>query len=129
MDLGLSGRTLTSHHVECTVGLQLSDEYFVRIESRFTLTVAGTTTVLSPEVDPVSAFEPLSHLVGQVITASEVDDTGSLTVAFDGGNSLLVEPDRNYEAWTVTGPKGMIIVCQPGGELAIWHATERPDRQ
>ncbi|KAA0116086.1 DUF6188 family protein [Mycolicibacterium sp. P9-22] len=129
MDLGLSGRTLTSHHVEYTVGLQLSDEYFVRIESRFTLTVAGTTTVLSPEVDPVSAFEPLSHLVGQVITASEVDDTGSLTVAFDGGNSLLVEPDRNYEAWTVTGPKGMIIVCQPGGELAIWHATERPDRQ
>lgn len=117
---------MLSQHIEYTVGLQLSDEYFVRIESRFTLTAAGTTTVLSPEVDPVSAFGPLSHLVGQVITASEVDDTGSLTVAFDGGSSLVVEPDQNCEAWTVTGPKGMIVVCLSGGELAIWHATEKP---
>ncbi|MDZ7886256.1 MAG: DUF6188 family protein [Mycobacterium sp.] len=124
MDVGLTGKKLTSKHVEYTVGLQLSDDYFIRVESPFTLALADRTLMLSPEGDAASAFEPLGQLVGQTISSSTVDRAGALTVVFERGELLHVEPDPSFEAWTVSGPKGLLIVCSPGGELSIWHAAD-----
>ncbi len=31
-----------------------------------------------------------------------------------------VSADDGSEAWQIYGPSGEIIVCMPGGELAIW---------
>lgn len=127
MDVGLSGRTLTSPHVEYTVTLQLSDGYLIRIESPFTLTLGNRTFDWSPDNHSATSFEPVTQLIGQVISESTVDDTGALTVVFDSGDFLQVESDANYEAWTIAGPGGMLIVCSPGGELSIWHADESSD--
>lgn len=47
-----------------------------------------------------------------------------LSVAFDNGARLRIKPDSSYEAWTVSGPRGMLVVSMPRGELAIWDEKQ-----
>lgn len=54
------------------------------------------------------------------MTEATTDKSGSLQVAFDNNVRLHIAPDTSYEAWTVSGPHHMLVVCMPGGELAIW---------
>lgn len=47
---------------------------------------------------------------------------GQLTVVFDS-LTITVPRDDTYEAWQVRAGNGMMIVCVPGGELAVWLPT------
>ena len=51
MDLALRGKSLQSVVVEYTVRMQLSDVYFIVIESPFRLDIHGDSLSLSPEED------------------------------------------------------------------------------
>lgn len=124
MELELAGKTLNAVNIDYTVGLQLSEEYFIRIESPFKLILADSVVTLSPEEDAAPKFEPLTRLVGQQLAAANIAETGTLTVGFESGLSVVVDPDPHYEAWTVTGPNGLIIVCLPGGQLSVWDAQK-----
>lgn len=127
VELGLRGRAVTAQTVEYTLGLELTDGYYVRIESPFTVMYGADRISLSPEEDAAEAFEPLRRLIGQTILESTSDETGALTIVFEDGTRLLVNPDSAYEAWTVTGPDGMMIVCMAGGELAVWSGEPHRD--
>lgn len=124
MDLGLQGLTLLSEHVEYSAVLNFTEEYVARIESPFTVHLAKGNFELSPESDPPESFEPVRELLGQTVSESIVADSGTLKLTFANGASVQVEPDDDYEAWTVAGPRGMLIVCMPGGELAIWEKQD-----
>jgi hypothetical protein len=65
MDLGLRGRTLLSQQVEYAVGLRLSDGFFVRIESPFTLDLPERCLSLSPEDDSAESFDRCVSLLGK----------------------------------------------------------------
>jgi hypothetical protein len=52
------------------------------------------------------------------------EESGMLSVAFDNGARLRIKPDSSYEAWTVSGPRGMLVVSMPRGELAIWDEKQ-----
>lgn len=52
-----------------------------------------------------------------VLSVSESD--GQLDVVFDS-LSISVPRDDNYEAWQIRGDDGLMVVCVPGGELAVW---------
>jgi hypothetical protein len=58
----------------------------------------------------------VNHRVYRVST-----DDGTLDLAFSDGSSLRCPPDDRYEAWQVVGgfPEHL-VVCTPGGELAVW---------
>jgi hypothetical protein len=120
--IDLSGQTLTDLRVEYTAGLRFTGGYFVRIETSFTLNTDSHSTYLSPDADPSEAFASMHGLVGKAISESRIDG-GTLALTFDDGARLVVQPDGNYEAWTVAGPDGLLIVCMPSGELATWSGT------
>ena len=46
---------------------------------------------------------------------------GTLDLTFSDGSRLRCAPDDQYEAWQVVGgfPEHL-VVCTPGGELAVW---------
>ncbi len=115
----LSEQTLEDLKVEYTAGLYFTGGYFVRIETPFTLDIGSKSAYLSPATDPPEAFASMHGLVGKAIAESRIDG-GTLTLTFDDGARLVVQPDGNYEAWTVAGPDGLLIVCMPSGELATW---------
>jgi hypothetical protein len=58
---------------------------------------------------------PLFRLRHRKIAEGEVSAQGQVTLRFDGGSSLLVRPDEQYESWELTGPGDLILVCPPGG--------------
>jgi hypothetical protein len=122
MDLGLRGKILQSVLIEHTVRMQLSDVYFIVIESPFRLDIHGDSYSLSPEEEPDAALQPLRQLVGHTIEEATADAAGALHVIFDGGSRLTVEPDAAYEAWSVSAPDGALVVSTVGGKLAIWKS-------
>ncbi len=124
MDVGLAGKILACKHIQYAVSLQLSDDYFIRLESPFTLALTDQTLMLSPESDAASAFELLGQLVGQTISSSTVDRAGALSPWYLSAANRCIRTRPQFRAWTVSGPKGMLIVCSPEGELSIWHAAD-----
>jgi Family of unknown function (DUF6188) len=127
MDLRLRGKSLQSVLIEHTVRMQLSDAYFIVIESRFTLDIQGDSYSLSPEEEPGAAFQPLRQLVDHLIQEATADAAGALHVTFEGGARLTVEPDADYEAWSVSGPGGALVVSTAGGKLSIWQPHSNAD--
>jgi hypothetical protein len=123
MDLGLRGKTLQSVLIEHTVRMQLSDVYFIVIESPFTLDIDGVSFSLSPEEERDDALQALDQLAGHTIEEATADAAGALHVIFEGGARLTVEPDPAYEAWSVSGPDGALVVSTAGGKLAIWKSN------
>lgn len=73
---------------------------------------------VQPEGDPV----PLPGLVGQTV-ASTSTSSGVLTLEFTDGTTLRCEPRPDVEAWQVVGgDPEYLVVCMPGGEVAVWDA-------
>ena len=66
-----------------------------------------------------------SALGNAVAEASTLD--GTLLLSFTDGSLLRCEPDPHYEAWEVVGGSPQyLVVCQPGGELAVWDSSHVP---
>jgi hypothetical protein len=122
MDLGLNGTRVQSVLTEYTVRMQLSDVFFIVIESPLTLQVHGESVAISPEDDSEEALEPIHRLVGRSVSNATAESSGALRVTFDDGSMLIVQPDAAYEAWSVAGPNGALVVCTAGGKLAVWSA-------
>ena len=72
----------------------------------------------------------IASMVGNVVSDASATD-GTLLLSFTDGSLLRCEPDAHYEAWEVVGGSPQyLVVCQPGGELAVgdvggYHDGER----
>ncbi len=107
------------------VSLVTPGGYEISTGRDFTVHTATGDIRISPANGyPGPEEDRLREAVKQEIRSTTVDESGGLTVAFADGARLRIEPDEDYEAWTVTGPKGFMVVCMPGGELAIWSAKD-----
>jgi hypothetical protein len=89
------------------------------------LTIGGLITMTRPDgtsvTDEVLGEDFLflgSGLVDRAVDATVAED-GQLTVRFAGGTTLRAPPDENYEAWQLRDDTGLLIVCKPGGGLAV----------
>ena len=47
-------------------------------------------------------------------------------ITTESGMVLRIERDERYEAWTLAGPDGLLLVSLPGDGLAIWSADSTP---
>ncbi|SEI77120.1 hypothetical protein SAMN04487917_102365 [Arthrobacter sp. yr096] len=74
---------------------------------------------LDPAGDP-SLLGPALSITRSSITAGFADDRGNLYVDFADGSAIEISADGLYEAWTINGPEGLLLVSCPGGSLAIW---------
>ena len=79
----------------------------------------GKNTRLVP--DAPSTLAPALTLFNAEITDISILKTGYLTAKFKDGRSLEIEPNEQYEAWQVSSTNGFLLVCSPGGEIAMFH--------
>ncbi|MBX9396949.1 hypothetical protein K4749_26000 [Streptomyces sp. TRM72054] len=90
------------------------------IETPFTLTDAsGHQALLIPATGP--SLAPLLGLFTRVVTETEITGQGTLSLGFDDGTRLSVEPDPDYESWNLTGSGIDPILVGPGGETDWQH--------
>ena len=67
-----------------------------------------------------------ASMVSSVVSDTSTDD-GTLMLSYADGSLLRCEPDARYEAWQVIGGSPQyLVVCQPGGELAVWDSSHVP---
>ncbi|MCM3820511.1 DUF6188 family protein [Streptomyces sp. DR3-1] len=67
------------------------------------------------------ALAPLLGLFARTVTEVQVTGAGALTLAFDDGTLLRVDPDPDYESWALTGRGIASVLVGPGGERHGWH--------
>jgi len=74
---------------------------------------------------PVPGEQPewLSALVGAVIESASISTDGGLELML-GSTRLTVDPDPDYEPWSVIGPGPPRIVAVPGGDQAVWSGDQ-----
>ena len=72
---------------------------------------------LDPERQDVA---PALALFSATVLSAVAFKTGALRLVFDTGTHLNAKPHPQYEAWSARGPDALLLVCQPGGSVAIW---------
>lgn len=102
------------------MSLRTEAGYEITSECDFSLHTPEGTFDLSPG-SSIALVDHLRVLLDQTVTTAIAEDSGALSIKFFDGNLLWIEPDESYEAWNVTGPHGMRVVCMPGGHLAVWN--------
>lgn len=113
----LGGRAFVYFTVATGVhlGLDGKPNYTISIECPVTITESGEPL----EVQSTPVLEMLRGLLMSEIVSVE-QSRGVLTISFGGGAQIVVPPDELYEAWQVNADNGSLVVCTPGGELAVW---------
>ena len=90
------------------------------IETPFVLTdAAGHRALLTPGTGVVLA--PLLGLFTKVVTETGVTGLGTLLLGFDDGTRISVDPDPDYESWSLTGSGVDPVLVGPGGETDWQH--------
>ncbi|PKV82658.1 hypothetical protein BX283_0099 [Streptomyces sp. TLI_146] len=102
------------------LGLRLGEgaEIIVEADAVMEHGGAGPMRPLVPERQEVAAA---LGLFGRVVTGAIAFKDGRLLVEFDQGARLTVAAAADFEAWNITGPDRVRVVCMPGGELVIWR--------
>lgn len=116
---------LSRIYVDHAVGLQFFVEQAttVRIETPFKI-LDGPRELQVIVAQSSTLVHVLNLLHEQLLDANAQSD-GTLRLVFANGVVIVVPPDPNYEAWTLEGPAGYLVVCRPGGELAVWQDVDR----
>ena len=130
----VEGRTHKARAVSLLVGRRLE---YVRLGHAVVLTFGGGSEVLIETAARLSGpgvravVEPGDHpsdvlatLLGAVVTDAWTGRAGTLTICFAGGSELAVEAHADVESWAVAQPGGVLVVCLPGGEVAVWGDYE-----
>ena len=89
----------------------------VRLAAPFTLRPAsGADRGLDPAA--TESLAPALALLRRGIRSLTVARTGTLTLSFSDGSSIIAEPHPRLESWEVHGGgvlEGMSYICAPGG--------------
>ncbi len=75
--------------------------------------------MLTPEDTPT--LGPVLILFNARVLGISIVDMGDLTVEFEHGVSIEVHPDDTYEAWQLSGSQGFMLICGPGGSVALFQ--------
>lgn len=118
----LAGKPLIQYCVGAGVRLDFAVPTHpeLTIEAPITIERSGDVQVGEPQSELV-----MLTLLGLLHHAAEptVASSGHLTLRFAEGTTLTVLPEDNYEAWQLRDDDGLLIVCMPGEDLAIWLPT------
>ncbi|AYF76150.1 hypothetical protein D7D52_22515 [Nocardia yunnanensis] len=121
MELPITGSTLavatssTAYQLSLDIGA-----YVLNIEGE--LAVHSPTGASLHRIPGEPHTDELVAALSGLITAAAVADGGELRIDLASGHRLVVEPDPYFEAWNLTVPGRYLVVCMPGGELAVWSA-------
>ena len=122
--LPLEGLSIARCVIDHAFSLEASREHDIvvlRIECPFTVSKTGMQYVLEPN-EPAN-LGPATALVHASVRTARASAEGRLSIVFDDGRELTVEPSDDFEAWELTGPNGVKAVCRPGGGVSTWGAA------
>ena len=114
------GKTIEMIRFNYSLAIWTGDNWQLDLAGVTHITLEGGSRV---EIDTTLCQDELTDavrpLLGQAIIGTVVSSSGDLTITLSHAQ-VEVQAGDDHEAWQIYGPSGEIIVCMPGGELAIW---------
>jgi hypothetical protein len=104
----LTGQTLINVDRDYTMRMETREGWHIAVE-------------IEDVVDDKDLAAALYGAIGKPITAFSIAEDGALSMTV-GDASFTARPQPKYESWNIVGPlpDKPMVVCLPGGELAIW---------
>lgn len=118
------GYQLVQVRIGYGVHLELGNDFEITIETEFTVEAGEIRWTGEPLTKEAAGV--LSPLTLTTVSEAAIGKDGTLRLAL-GQATLTVSPHPLYEAWQVRGPRGLLIICSPGGDyVACWAPTPAP---
>lgn len=121
----MQGYVVTQCRIDYAFGIELwkSDEFWfsIRISGNFICRVNDREYHLSAEHAPTE-ISPALSIIHKPVELAIAKKDGLLELAFSPDIQITVLPNPQYEAWELSGPKGLHLICTPGGNVAVWDA-------
>lgn len=113
------GESVNRCYIDFQFTMQLLGcQLLVVVEGPFVLRTGTSTIVVDPEIP--ESIGPALSVVRRKVESIKAYDRGMLEVTFDHDLAITVEPLELFEAWNIAGNGGPMLVCMPGGKLAVW---------
>jgi hypothetical protein len=120
MQLRFDGGTVTRVSFDEALTILTSAAYQFQIESPLSLVKAGEPPRVFEPANPDATVIDLVGLLRKRLRSTDVLDDGTLKMQFSNDCELVVPASPDFEAWQIIGPHDQLMVCTPGGELAVW---------
>ncbi len=126
-EIPLQSRSVSRLYVDAGVDIQFFED-----GSETAIRIDGPLAVVTENPRPFRRFDdeesytPAMGVFGKiVVSGSALRKERMLEVVFHPGVWFQVEPQPNPDGWGPAGSKGVVIVCMPGSEMAIWFGPRR----
>jgi uncharacterized protein DUF6188 len=127
-EIPIRSRSVTRVYVESNFDIQFSDagsESAVRIDNPI--------AVVSENERPLSHIRADEHIYGNtmgvfgkiIVSGTALRKGRMLEVMFNDGVWFQVEPAYMAEAEGPMGNKGLLLICMPNGQLAVWFGVHK----
>jgi len=125
LELPLTGWCVTQCCVDHAFTIRLrrqQGEFSIRIEADFAFVPSRGAEIVHIRPGIIRELAPALEVFGSSIDRAVVYKDGKMCIDFSNGMSISAEPDEEYEAWNVSGPRGFLIVALPGGGIMMWRS-------
>jgi len=125
-----SAGTIVQMRFDYAVTIVTDTDRRIRIQGLFRLTRRhDADMVIDPEDLRGKGYaDSLLETLNKTIEDISYTPDGVLRLNISGGFTITVEPDQDYESWTISRPGTALVVCKIGGGVAVWPDTYKtPD--
>lgn len=99
-------------------------ETAIRIDNPIAVVTENPRPLIRLEAE--DEFMPALGVYGKIVISGDAlrSDTKTIEIIFHQGVRFWVEPRYMPETWGPYGSKGLIIICMPGSEMAVWFGMK-----
>lgn len=94
------------------------------VETDFDIKGDGLCTLVTP--GNVSTLSPILRYFNEEVDQLQIERAGRLVVNFKNGSSFQIAPHKLYEAWQLNLSSNVLLVCSPGGSVAVFQKDAQP---
>lgn len=128
-EIPIQSRSVSRVYVESGFDLRIFDdgsETTIRVEDPLAVVTENPRPLQKMEVE--DAMTPAFGVFGKIVVSGNAlrKEKRVLEIVFHPGVWFWVEPEYKPEGWGPYGSKGLILICMPGSEMAVWFGVRRP---
>lgn len=126
-EIPIQSRSVSRLFVQSGFDIQLFDdgtETTIRIDNPIAVVTENPRPLVRLAAE--EEYIPALGVYGKIVISASAVREGEKTIeiAFHRGVRFWVEPGYTPEAWGPYGSKGLIIICMPGSEMAVWFGMK-----
>jgi hypothetical protein len=122
-EIPIRPRSVSRVYVDSGFDLEFFDhtgQTGVRIENPIAVVTENPRLLVRRDGSEESPF-------GKIVVSSTALRSGKvLEIVFAPGVRFWVQPHMDADAWGPYGTQGLVVVCLPGSEMAIWFGRKKP---